>query len=265
MKPIAGSVVLLFLTACSSTEVGATSTQATTSTTATPTTTSATTTTTVETTTTIQNVFDLPEDFAPLEAQTTYWVDPDFDTSTPLRVFYTIPADGWSAWTGAIKVEEGPSADDRRIGVSIVTVDNLVADACSDHSEADPPVGPTVDDLATGLTNLSPFVVTSPPSDVTVYGFSGKHLQLAVPELRYEPRGDDFFWPDCNEGLLRTWIAPVLSFAFWGYSSPQQTEDFWILDVEGIRLMISATWSPDSPPQDVTEMQAVLDSIEIVP
>jgi hypothetical protein len=29
--------------------------------------------------------------------------------------------------------------------------------------------------------------------------------------------------------------------------------------------MISATWSPDSPPEDLAEMQALLDSIEIVP
>jgi hypothetical protein len=41
-----------------------------------------------------------------------------------------------------------------------------------------------------------------------VDGFTGKHLQLAVPDLRYEPRGDEFFWPDCGEGLLRTWISP---------------------------------------------------------
>jgi hypothetical protein len=50
-----------------------------------------------------------------------------------------------------------------------------------------------------------------------------------------------------------------------GYSEPGHTEAFWILDVEGNRLMIEANWSPDSPRKDVAEMRAILDSIRIEP
>ena len=56
---------------------------------------------------------------------------------------------------------------------------------------ADPPVGPTVDDMATALAALSPFVLTKPPSDVTVDGFSGKHLELTVPDIAVQVFGDD--------------------------------------------------------------------------
>lgn len=58
---------------------------------------------------------------------------------------YEIAAEGWSTWVGAVKFGE----DEGHVAVSITTVTNLVSDGCSDHSHADPPVGPTVDDLAT--------------------------------------------------------------------------------------------------------------------
>lgn len=198
---------------------------------------------------TVPSAFSVPGDFGALEP-TTYWVDPDFDSCTPLRVLYTIPAEGWQAWTGAFK-ETG----DQRVGVSIVTVTNLVVDGCADHGLADPPVGPTVDDLATALADLPPFVVTSPPSDVTIYGYSGKHLELAVPEIEFT---------DCVEDELISWDAPILSYPFHGYL-PRLIEEFWILDVQGSRVVIVANWTPDSTPENIGEMRALLDSIQIEP
>ncbi len=42
------------------------------------------------------------EGFAPLEPGT-YSIDPDLDPSTPLRVVYGVPVEGWSQWFGAVK------------------------------------------------------------------------------------------------------------------------------------------------------------------
>jgi hypothetical protein len=53
--------------------------------------------------------------------------------------------------------------------------------------------------------------------------------------------------------------------AFYGYTGPGYTEEFWILDVEGIRLMMAAERSADSPEQDLEELTAILDSIRIEP
>jgi hypothetical protein len=166
-------------------------------------------------------------------------------------VLYTIPAEGWNAWTGAFK-----EAGNQRVAVSIVTVTNLVVDGCEDHSLADPPVGPTVDDLATALADFPPFQVTSPPSDVTIYGYSGKHLQLAVPET--------LEFTDCVGDELISWDAPILSYPFHGYV-PRLIEEFWILDVQGSRLVIVAGWTPDAPAADVAELRALLESIRIEP
>ena len=104
---------------------------------------------------TIREIMEL-EFFSPLEPGT-YSIDPDLDPSTPLRVAYEVPVEGWSQWIGAAKF-----ADDGHVGVSITTVTNLVRHGCRDHSPADPPVGPSVDDLATALADLAPFRVTSP-------------------------------------------------------------------------------------------------------
>jgi len=193
-----------------------------------------------------------------------YFIDPDGLPSTPLRVLYTIPSDGWSSWIGAIK--EAPGGG--RVGISITTVTNLVADGCQGHWPADPPVGPTVDDLATALSELAPFLVAEPPTEVTVYGYDGKHLALTVPDLPF--RTEDGEWTKCLGsdvigGELRSWISPNLSFAFYGYDGPGEVEEFLILDVDGIRLVIIAGWTPDAPEELIAEMRVVLDSIQIEP
>ena len=203
------------------------------------------------------------EPFAPLEPGT-YFIDPDLDPSTPLRVVYEVPFEGWSMWIGATKF-----SDDGHVGVSITTVTNLVRHGCRDHSWADPPVGPSVDDLAAALADLAPFRVTAPPKDVTIYGYRGKYLELTVPDLPVEGEGDDRHFAGCEEGTLKSWVAAIDTEpgdAFYGYNSePGRTEQFWILDIEGTRLMIEANWSPNSLRKDVAEMRAILDSIQIEP
>lgn len=207
---------------------------------------------------TVQDIMELAP-FAPLDPGT-YFIDPDLDPSTPLRVVYEVPVDGWSQWIGATKY-----ADDGHVGVSITTVTNLVRHGCRDHDPADPPVGPSVDDLATALTDLAPFQVTSPPADITIYGYRGKYLELTVPDLSVEGRGDDRRFTGCVGGSLEGWIGEPWFGAFYGYTGPGYTEEFRILDVDGTRLMIVAERSPGSPRKDLAEQRAILDSIQIEP
>ena len=150
---------------------------------------------------TAQDVMEFPE-FAPLDPGP-YFIDPDLDPSnTPLRVTYEVPSEGWAQWTGAVKWDDEAKRLD---AVAITTVTNLVRDGCVDHSYADPPVGPSVDDLASGLAELAPFKVTSPPKDVTVDGYSGKHLELTVPDM---PIGHEGFM-GCTGGNLSGWVGAL--------------------------------------------------------
>jgi hypothetical protein len=211
-----------------------------------------------------------------------YFVDPDGNDATPLRVtFQGFATEGWMKWFGAVKYLPGDA--DGFTGLSITTVSNLVSDGCGEHTALDPPVGPTVDDLAVALSQLAPFEVTAPPTDVTLFGYQGKHLELTVPELTVRGGGQSTVskniakFTDCVDGELHSWISPIndRSFfllgnssgsplgAFNAYQVPGQTEEFWILDVEGTRLVLVSFDSPQSPAADVAERDAVFDSMRI--
>ena len=152
----------------------------------------------------------------------TYFIDPDLDPATPLRVTYEIPAEGWQQWIGAAKF-----AGDGHVGLSITIVSNLVTHGCRDHAWADPPVGPSVDDLAAALAELRPFRVTSPPEDVSIYGYQGTYLEVTVPED--QPFSDDGNFVGCPDGNLLSWVAAIDTEpgdAFYGYTGPGYTEEF---------------------------------------
>ena len=246
-----GAALLIALAACSSTPE-----------TSPPSSPAATTSSEPNQTPTVQDVMGLPE-FAPLDPGA-YFIDPDLDPSTPLRVTYEVPSEGWGQWIGAVKWDD---AAKRLDAVAITTVTNLVRDGCLDHSYAQPPVGPSVDDLASGLAELAPFRVTSPPKDVTVDGYRGKHLELAVPSNM--PIDHEGFM-GCIGGNLNGWVGALDVVhgdgeSFGGYTGPGYTEEFWILDVEGTRLVIAAERSPGLPSGDLAELRAILDSIQIEP
>jgi hypothetical protein len=125
-----------------------------------------------------------------------------------------------------------------------------------------------VEDLGAALTALAPFRLTSPPEDVSIYGYLGTHLELTVPDLPVEGERDDRTFTGCMDGDLRSWVAAIDTEpgdAFYGYTGPGYTEEIWILDAEGTRLMIAAGRSPDSPAEDVEELRTILDSIQIEP
>ena len=191
-----------------------------------------------------------------------YFTDPDLDPTTPLRVTYEVKGEGWETWFGAVK----PTS----FGFTMLTITemtNLVSDGCLDHTPLDPSVGPTVDDLATALTQLAPFEVTAPPTDVTAFGYQGKHLALTVPDLPMTASADGAKFADCVDGKLHSWFAPANdngTTSFSGYDGPGQTEEFWILDVEGTRLVI-AKLDDERRPADIAERDAIFDSIRIEP
>jgi hypothetical protein len=201
------------------------------------------------------------EPFTDLEPGT-YFIDPDLDPSTPMRVTFEIPVEGWQSWIGAVRFSDAGHAS-----VSITTVANLVTHGCRDHSWADPPVGPTVDDLATALTELAPFEVTSPPEEVTAFGYPGVHVELTVPPS--QSLSDDGNFIGCDEGTLKSWVAAIDADspgdAFYGYTGPGYVEELWVLDVEGTRLLIATGRSADTPPEHLDELGAIVDHIRIEP
>ncbi len=73
-----------------------------------------------------------------------------------------------------------------------------------------------MDELAMATAALPPFEVSLAPENVTVYGYAGKHLALTVP--------DELVFTECVESVLKTWIAPPLSYAFMAIRDPGRSK-----------------------------------------
>jgi hypothetical protein len=191
-----------------------------------------------------------------------YLVDPDGDPETGPQVHFTIAGEGWRAWVGTYKVEQGDESAGRVVGLTIAEVAEVVADPCHRHTWEDP--GPTVVDLAEALAALPGFEVLEAPSETTLAGYAGQRFALQVADLEYEPgRG----FTACNGGYFYAWRAPTgrdRSPTRY-YQGPGQQLEMWVLDVDGSRLLIETNRFPDSPADDVAELEAILDSLEITP
>jgi hypothetical protein len=188
------------------------------------------------------------------------------------RVTYTVP-DGWeNTGYGVIK-------GDPAIGMTVDSAnDNVHTSYCvapgantpsgglrprAKRESVGPPVGPTIDDLASALANL-PGVDATAARDVTIDGFDGKQIEFTVP---------DYDAGDCNgifgfcaygeeiwcESLLRDKDFPSdVSYQ----PLPNQHLKIWILDVDGIRHIIMAGSFADTSQQDRAALDEIVASVQ---
>ncbi len=165
----------------------------------------------------------------------------------PLRVSFTVPS-GWEK--GAIDWVVW-SEEDTKARLAVMSVDNLYVDPCRpDSGLRDPVVGPTVDDLATALGSVQG-VTFSPPADVTVAGFAGKYLEYVPPDTFGECGAEPLLWS--VNGGTDDQDAPA----------GDRAVRLWILDVDGTRLIITASPPAGLPASRLAELQAIIDSIRI--
>jgi hypothetical protein len=166
-------------------------------------------------------------------------------TLSGVRITFAVPA-GWADydWTVA-KPNTIPV-----FGVGFNEVANIYNDSCPSVL-VDPPVGPTVDDLASAWVDLPGFHAT-PASDITVDGFHGKQLEFTVP---------DYNTQDCAYGDFKL-LNSVGGGDYWA-QGPNQHHKLWIVDVNGTRLVIVATYFPDTSAEDRAALDEVLASIQI--
>lgn len=178
-----------------------------------------------------------------------------------VAVTFTVPAE-WSMFGGG--VFEGPerSFDGEWeggtgpvFGVTFGTIDNLFVDNCK-YVLFDPPVGRTVDELAEAWTSMRGLNATA-ATDVTVDGFIGKQVEFTVPDYSQDEDCDDGFglwqWHNSSGGLFFGDVT----------EGPNEHRLLQILDVDGTRLVISASYFPDASPQDRADLDGILASIRI--
>jgi hypothetical protein len=140
------------------------------------------------------------------------------------------------------------------VGLDFSEIANIYADGCQ-WMTADPPVGPTVDDLASAWDNVADVVPTA-MQDVVVDGYHGKQIEFTVKDFRPG---------DCKSDLFALWYSPGDNApGFWlqGRNANQHTQQR-ILDVDGTRLVISAYYLPSSLAEDRAALEDALASVQI--
>jgi hypothetical protein len=159
----------------------------------------------------------------------TYPLEVEYDNtgsglSRPLRLSMTVPHN----WT--VGGPWGESDGNTSLDISVV---GHPWDGCPDTIE--PTLGPSYDDLVTYLADL-PQIDISESTDVTVDGYRGRYLRYSAVDK----------WFDCFSG------SPI---------GRAPHSEAWILDVDGVRLVIAAFWE-EAPSETVrSEVRQIVESI----
>jgi hypothetical protein len=171
---------------------------------------------------------------------------------------YTVEApDTWSTSDGHFIIGDGAAIE----GVSVWDVGDVPKDPCHwKDSSADP--GPTVDDLVQALL-AQRHRDASEPVAVTLDGHDGVFVEWSVPSNWVVTGDADFEGCDSERPGGHTDFVSFFGDGF-GERYQQvagQVDMLWILDVDGQRLLVDATYSPDATKADRAELTSVVGSM----
>jgi len=192
-----------------------------------------------------------------LEAGTTYFIYEQSRVLGPRWVVLTVPASGWQSIDHIVTKPLPGGSDSIVAKLSTWSVGNLKADPCRWKDGAlDPPVGPTVGDLAAALVEqVGPTVARS--TDVTLGGYRGKKVEYSAPS--------DFDHSSCDEGVFSRWQpAGGTDWGGWVEAAGQRNA-VYIIDVDGQRLVIDTFSRPAASTADLAELDQIIASIRFEP
>lgn len=172
-------------------------------------------------------------------ATTPECTDPTADDS--IGFTFTVP-DGWSgAPFNSIWLASEANYAPAGAGMIVLRGGWLHSDPCvGDATDPDIAVGPTVDDFVTALAD-HPLLDVTDPVDVTLDGYSGKYVDLQVPPDLAGCATSYYPW---EPGLYA--------------QGPSHQWHLWVLDVDGVRVVVQSTDYPGTSPQDEAELQVML-------
>jgi len=178
------------------------------------------------------------------------------------KVVVTVPA-GWSGFRG-FGVDSGSGS--RFHFVSFWTVVDVYTNPCHWLGPKVHP-GPTVDELAAVLA-AQPLRNATVPVAVSLGGYDGKYLEWSIPngivfsDCDKDPGDGQSYFESFTGNVL--WNAPYDT-TDRHQQGPGQVDRLWILDVQGRRLVIDASYMPGATAQDKADVQQVVDSIRFEP
>jgi hypothetical protein len=146
------------------------------------------------------------------------------------------------------------------LGLSVWDVGQVFRDPCHwEGQDFDP--GPTAEDLVSALVAQKLRNATK-PADVALAGYKGKYLELSVPADMKSTTWTDFDGCDTDDAGNATffsWLGNGLGSRY--EMVPGQVDRLWVLDVNGKRLVVDATYSPDTTQADRAEQEQVVESL----
>ena len=151
---------------------------------------------------------------------------------------------------GGWTVDRGADGDPGNYGaVDFWSVGTVVDDPCNPSINTDP--GPTVRDLADALHQQSGRRATE-PEPVTLDGHHGLYLEITAPQ-RFDA---------CDNSTYTLWHSdddfPNAT------NIPSTVFRIWILDVDGTRILVNETTTPNETKADKAEVLAIAESTHFI-
>ena len=171
--------------------------------------------------------------------------DPSLDAS--YRISMHVP-DGYEGFGGWGAFRSGTS------DTAVATVADILvyADGCQwAGTRLGPSAVSSADEVAAALASQKGIRVSA-PTDVTLDGFPGTYMERRVPARKN--------LSDCDEGELRVYL---FSDGSPRADIPGQVTLVWVLDVDGVPLVIEASLEPGTSAQVRAEMVEMVESVQI--
>lgn len=147
--------------------------------------------------------------------------------------------------------------------LSVWDVGKVFGNPCQSQGTAYDP-GPTVGDLVTALV-AQPLGKTTAPTDVTLAGYMGKYLVWSVPADLKSTTWSDFdacsVEPSDGHRNFQIWLNTTGNHVRFE-NVPGQVERLWVLDVGRQRLVVDASYTPDSTKADRDELEQIVTSLQ---
>jgi hypothetical protein len=184
---------------------------------------------------------------------------PPLDGGPPITV--TISASGWTSLPQFSALMKGDQADPPEgAGAGLLTGDSgaffVYGDPCHWASTTPETPATTVDDMVAALAAQASRDASA-PVDVTVGGYAGKSITLHVPN---DAPDRQTAFADCDQSTFATYGVEGIEGPVRWQQGPGQIDEFWILDVDGVTVILDAEYSPATPGDLIDEVRSLAES-----
>ena len=176
-----------------------------------------------------------------------YLLTPDPNVDAFYAITMEVP-EGYLGGEGAFILKPGTN----QTGLIVTAIDDVHADACQWRGTGS--AVSSTDEAVAALASQRG-ISTSAPADVTIDGFAGTYMERTVPA------GASL--SDCDQLEFRTWVETGGGPRYLG--GPGQVDLLWILDVEGVPVVIDVALEAGASAQDRAQLMEIVDSIQIDP